>query len=302
MIRIAALLSLLLAILPLWSQHVDSGAGEYGFQMLKITASPQSAGMGGTCALGADDAFGFIGNPVAGAYSGARGVTITSQAWLFDTRLTNIGVSAASGRHSFGFAFRNLDYGAFELRDYQGDRVGEYHPIDLNLMANYAIRFLPDAFLGVNLGALYEKINTASAVGFTSDIGTAWKTPLDGMTISGAVKSMGATSKMSSKSVPLPLTGELGVTQEYDLADVHLTGDLRGVWSVDDDAPKAALGVTAGINKFLTIRTGYRLNYDIESFSAGFGLRLKRTSIDYAYLPIGQSLDDVHYLGITYHY
>jgi hypothetical protein len=301
--RAATLLSLCLVLLPLWSdEHVDSNAGEYGFQMLKIAASPQTAATGGTSALGGDDAFGFLVNPVAGAFTDTRSISITSQAWLFDTHLTNVGVSTSKGRHSFGVVFRNLDYGEFESRDYKGDVIGEYHPIDLNLIANYAVRFMPDAFFGVNLGGIYEKINTASAVGFTSDIGTAWKTPVDGMTLSGSLKYLGKTSKMNKESIDLPTTGEIGVNYRTKLSEFKLSGDFKAGWSVDDDSPKEAIGLSASYHDVFSLRAGYKFNYDLENFSSGFGLRWKKMSVDYAYLPVQNDLNDVHYIGITYHY
>ncbi|TFG94392.1 MAG: hypothetical protein E4H13_14940 [Calditrichales bacterium] len=54
------------------------------------------------------------------------------------------------------------------------------------------------------------------------------------------------------------------------------------------------IGVEYGFKNILFLRGGYKLNYDEESFSLGFGLMYKNYRIDYAFSDFGDFLDSVH--------
>ncbi|OPX29352.1 MAG: hypothetical protein B1H06_01615, partial [Candidatus Cloacimonas sp. 4484_143] len=63
---------------------------------------------------------------------------------------------------------------------------------------------------------------------------------------------------------------------------------------------RAVLGTKVRLNNILDFKLGYKLNFDSESFSAGFGINLKKISIDYAYVPFEYHINDVHVIGLTY--
>ncbi len=54
------------------------------------------------------------------------------------------------------------------------------------------------------------------------------------------------------------------------------------------------LGIEYGFNDLLFLRGGYKLNYDTEGMSLGFGLAINKLRIDYAYSDFGDYLDAVH--------
>ena len=50
-------------------------------------------------------------------------------------------------------------------------------------------------------------------------------------------------------------------------------------------------------NKF-SLKMGYKFNHDTESYSAGFGVKLHRLNVDYAFVPMADEIDDVHMIQI----
>ncbi|UCE04573.1 MAG: PorV/PorQ family protein, partial [bacterium] len=54
------------------------------------------------------------------------------------------------------------------------------------------------------------------------------------------------------------------------------------------------IGLEYGFNNILFLRGGYKVNYDEESYSFGFGLAYDKYRIDYAFNDFGEFLDSVH--------
>ena len=54
------------------------------------------------------------------------------------------------------------------------------------------------------------------------------------------------------------------------------------------------VGLEYGFENILFLRGGYKLNYDEESFSIGFGVNYSNYRVDYAYSDFGEYLDSVH--------
>jgi hypothetical protein len=54
------------------------------------------------------------------------------------------------------------------------------------------------------------------------------------------------------------------------------------------------IGLEYGFKNLLFLRGGYKINYDEESYSLGFGLNYDGYRIDYAYSDFGTYLNSVH--------
>jgi len=275
-------------------------SGEYGFQLLKIASGPEGAAQAGTGAFSSGEAYAFILNPTAGLFSKQRAVSIAQNYWIFDTKLNSAGYINTNGKTSFGVAYRYLDYGELENRTDTGELIGEFHPMDLIFSLNFGYRITPNQYAGINASALYEKIDTASSYGYTFDLGYTYLSVFKGQKFSAAIKNLGQTSEMENETIDLPISFELGVFQEFDINTIKLFSELKMIKHIDDDEFKAVLGTKVRLNNILDFKLGYKLNFDSESFSAGFGINLKKISIDYAYVPFKYHINDVHIIGLTY--
>ncbi|MCF7857806.1 MAG: PorV/PorQ family protein [Candidatus Cloacimonetes bacterium] len=275
-------------------------SGECGFQLLKISSGPEAAAQAGTGAFYSGEAFSFMQNPTALLFNNDNMISIAQNYWIFDTKLNTGGYGSSNGKTAFGAAYRYLDYGKLENRTDTGLLIGEFHPMDLILTFNFGYRIKPNQYAGINVNALYEKIDTASSYGYTFDIAYTYITVLRGQKLSIAVKNLGRTSEMENETIMLPISFELGIVQEAEINNIGIAGECKFLKHVDDDIVRIVIGSTIQLNNILDIKFGYKHKFDAESFTLGFGLNLKNISFDYAYVPFKYNVNDVHVIGLSY--
>lgn len=275
-------------------------SGEYGFQLLKIASGPEGASQASTGAFSSGEAYSIMLNPSAGLFARQSIISVAQNYWIFDTKLNSAGYLTNSGKTAFGVAYRYLDYGKLENRTDTGLLIGEFHPMDLILTFNFGYRLTPNQYAGINVNALYEKIDTASSYGYTFDLGYTYLSIITGQKFSLAVKNIGQTSAMENETIDLPVSFEAGVIQDFKFDTFGFSSELKVIRHIDDDAFKAVIGTQVKLNKIFDVKVGYKFNYDAESFSAGFGVNLKKIALDYAYVPFEYHINDVHVIGLTY--
>ena len=285
--------------ISLWGK-VDSNAGEYGFQMLKISSSPIEGALGGTGISNYNNAFAYLGNASATSLNNSQLLECGKNMWLFGTNFTNISYVNSIGKNGLGLGVRYLDYGKIDSYDEQNVQVGVIQPLDLDIIVNYSRRISTNHFLGINSHLLYEELDSSSDIGSAFDFGYTYLPPISGMTLNLAVKYFGKTGKMDKESIKLPLTEQAGISQKFDFESYSLLSELNLLKYKDDDNLKANLGLDLGIRNILHLRFGYKFNYDLETFSLGMGIKVRKIMINYAYLPIQENLDDVNMISLTY--
>ncbi|MBW6516599.1 MAG: PorV/PorQ family protein [Candidatus Cloacimonetes bacterium] len=273
---------------------------DYGWKMLTIPLSPSIAAMAGTGASISDEAGSFIEHPAAGLVGNVRAISVSQNLWIFDTQLNSIAINTITGATSYGFALRALDYGKIDARDLAGDIIGEFHPLDVNLIGNFAYRITPNYYAGINLMLLYQKIQTKSSTGVAFDLGLTYLTPISGLSVDAAVKHLGKTQKVNQSRIKLPVTPELAFNYllPVDIAIIHT--ELKMLKHPDDDNIRVQLGANANINSVFNVRAGYYFNHDTQNITAGIGLQLKRIDFNYAYLPFSNDIRDAHSFGLSY--
>ncbi len=283
-----------------FAEKVDGNAGKHGMQMLKINSGIAVTAASGTGEFFSDDAFGFLVNPVAGLINKSNAISFTNNNWLFGTTYNSIGISNYAGKQSYGIAFRYLDYGKIEGKDELAQDIGDFHPLDANFAGNYAFRITPNHLVGFNGGLFYEKLDTESSIGVLIDFGYAYLTPFQGLKFAFAAKNYGTSTKMNNEKLETPSSIEVSAVQNFNFKTVAFSFQTKTLKFVDDDNFKIVLGLSSVINNILKLQAGYKINYDAESFTAGVGINLKKLSVDYAYSPTTNYLNDsAHLVGLT---
>ncbi|MDY6916014.1 MAG: PorV/PorQ family protein [Candidatus Cloacimonadota bacterium] len=280
-------------------------SGESGFQMLKITTGTVQAAMAGTSAGLVKDAFSYTENAALGMLKPSRTISVSQNYWIFETSMNSLSYQYSTPKTSFAIGYRYLDYGKIESRDDIGTIIGEFHPMDLNLMMNIGRRILPNHYVGINIFGLYEKIDNSSSLGASFDLGYYYLTPLRYLKLAAAVKHLGFTGKMDEERIDLPETFEFSaVIDDISLLqdDVNLNQEIKLYKETDDDELKVAWGTNVNIYELIDLRLGYKFNHDSQNFSGGFGIVLHNFSLDYAFLPFADEIKDVHMFGLSYHF
>ncbi len=277
-------------------------SGEAGFQMLRINPSAVYSAQAGTGAFFSVDGFAFVANPAINALHRTRVASMTQNYWLFDTVNNNFAYRYSTGKYGFGLGYNYLDYGKITRRDEVGLAIGEFRPMDLRVISNFAYRINPYHYAGVNVYGLYEKIDSASSVGLAFDLGYVFVTPIRDLYLGATLKHLGFTSKVHDENIKLPVCFDLSLGKQISWQQTVLSAEAKLTKYSDDDNIKAAVGSTLTLMDMLFIRLGYKLNYDLEDLSLGFGVLYGKFNFDYAYLPISEEFDDVHKLGLTYRF
>ncbi|MDD2228066.1 MAG: PorV/PorQ family protein [Candidatus Cloacimonetes bacterium] len=294
------ILCLLLAI-GLLSADTDSDVGLYGYKFLNVPSGPISIGMASRGVHNSYNAAAFILQPAAACEADQRVITLTSSPWLADTQANCLAYSYAKRLSHFGIAFRNLDYGEIENRDDTGFLIGNYHPLDVDLLVNYSYRMSPYLYFGFNVGALYQKLNTATSLGAHGDFGFSIIPPLEGTKLSAAFRNIGQATKTNEYGVRFPTSIEADLSKQMPLGDNKLLLGL-GYIKVAGEETKGSVSAELELFKLLSLRAGYKLNYAAEDLSAGFGIAYRRIRVDYGYAAFTDGLNDVHSFGLAYQF
>jgi hypothetical protein len=290
---------LLLVTITLSAQNTDTR--EYGFKFLQIPVNPVASGLGGTGIYASNYSGAFTLNPAANLMDERFSLSLQHCIWLVDTSCSQIVYSNGNRNKHFGLVTRILDYGQLEKRDDTGALIGNYNPLDANIMVNFAYRVMPDHMLGVNAGLLYEKIDTASSYGLSSDFGYLFLPPITNTTFFASLRNVGVTSKMENESIKLPVTFETGLSytlpkEGYSVSGQFAINKARGSDLRYTVAAELALWQT------LMLRAGYKGNYDEEGLTAGLGINWHNVGIDYGWTSFSERLNDTHSFGVTYNF
>ena len=294
------ILALLLVANSLLLADIDKNAGKYGFQFLKIPVSPELSAMANTGEILHSSPLNIKHHPAAFAWNRGASVAFSQTSWLVDTHLYNLAWRNIAFNKAFGLALTYMDHGKFDKRTENGTLIGHYYPLDINVAANYAMKVSPDMHAGINVHLIYEKIDSSSALAFSSDLGFVYLTPFRNTSIDAVVKNIGKSTKMDEERIDLPVIAELGFTTGLDVNElIKLFPSGKLVYMKDHDDILPAVGVSAEIFEMLFIRAGYKFNYNEEDFSAGFGIHYKNIKIDYSFM---NNLDSIHSFGIGWNF
>lgn len=185
-------------------------------------------------------------------------------------------------------------------------------------------RELTDKFsFGITAKYAREDLGVKSAGNFMFDAGLTYDTGFKSLMIAAVVRHFGPEvrfydkvnlprydastdstyyQRYTGKSYPLPQTFNIGVA-------TYLVSSNEGSWlhsenqslllAFDMAQPRDYdqqfnFGLEYGFNNILFVRAGYKMNYDEESVSFGFGLAFNNYRIDYAFSDFGDYLDSVH--------
>ncbi|NLW18343.1 MAG: PorV/PorQ family protein [Candidatus Cloacimonetes bacterium] len=280
---------------------IPSNAGQYGYQFLDIGGDPVSLALAGRGISSGAELTAFLRQPAASATASHQALGAVHTRWLEDTAANNVFYSYSNRKFHFGMALRTLDYGQIEIRDDNGLLIGEYSPLDVDLLGNYAIRLTPSIYAGINAGLVYEKLNTDSSYGLHSDLGFTWLTPLKDTQFSMAVRNLGFSSAMNEERTLFPIGLEMDLSKSFEFGEHGLKVELSGTKAIDENW-KGAVSAEFGIYGLAMVRAGYKINHDAENLTAGLGVRWKNIGLDYGWAAFSHNLNDIHSLGISYRF
>jgi hypothetical protein len=295
---------------------------ETAFPLVRLDPSTRAAALAGAGALAGDDPTAAFYNPAllgpdmdrAGALSYANHPADVNAGTAAYARTLGLGGLTASA------AVRFLSYGDFERRaTLEGEADGSFSAGEAAVTVSAARAVLPQVRVGASVHALFASVEDASASALAADLGAAVEVPSQQLTLGASVHHVGAVlSSLGGVEDRLPLDVRLTVAKglQYVPLTVSVAAvDLQAFEGPETDSSLVrraldhlALGGELRLGSTLTARAGYRPRagddlrtsderLSLAGVSLGAGLRLRRVTVDYAYLGRG-GFGAVHQFGV----
>ena len=295
---------------------------ETGYGLVRLDASTRAAALAGAGAVAGDDPTAAFYNP---ALLGPAMDRAAALAYANHPADVNAGAAAYARTLGLGgvtgaVAVRFLSYGDFERRAGFDEDPGEaFSAGEAAVTVSAAREVLPHLRVGASVHALFASLDEARGRALAADVGAALEVPSQQLTVGASVHHVGAVlSSLGAEADRLPL--DVRVTAAKGLRYVPLTVSVAAVDlhafegpAVDSSAVRRALdhlavGGELRLGSALLARVGYRPRagddlrtsgerLSLAGVSLGAGLRLRRVSVDYAYLGRG-AFGAVHQFGV----
>ncbi|MBU1065753.1 PorV/PorQ family protein, partial [bacterium] len=282
----------------------------------------------------ANDASAIYWNPAGMAKLERNEVLLNHTEWLADINYDFASmVIKLDDASAFGVSYTGLNMGDMEIRTIlEPEGTGELFSVnDMSFGISYA-RNLTDRFsIGFNGKYIQQDIYHMSSSAFAVDIGTLFKTRLNGMTIGMSISNFGNKMTLSGKdalvkhdidaniegnndrinaylntdSWSLPLTLRLGVAMDLLKTRISRLTVAADAMHPSDNLESMNVGFEYSLKEFLFIRGGYTnlfLEDGEETIAVGGGIHYSirgfaSLHFDYAYSDFG-ILNNVHRFSI----
>jgi hypothetical protein len=292
---VSALLLLLTCLLS--AQQNFKKVGTSGYVFLEIPVTARTLGMGEASVTMNDGAQGVFSNPaLLGNLRHEHSAGISFANWFAETQhqafayAMNLGSSG-----TFGVSVDRLDFGTMtRTEDGQGQGLynvlGTFSADAMAIGATYS-RAMTDRFsFGGTVKYVSEKIAEFSSTNMVVDAGVLYNTGFHTLKIGGVIRNFGVDSKYLVGLFKMPTEFRLGASAEVlgdETADSRVTVAVEATHPSDNDE-RLNVGVEYCLMNFISLRGGYKFNYDEESWTAGLGLFLEPVTVDLAYADYGR--------------
>jgi hypothetical protein len=308
--------------------------GTTSFQFLKVMTSARSCGMGEAFSAVANGSDAVFFNPAALTRVRQFDLSVDYLDYFLDIShvgfsaaysIRNLGTLGFQGIITSMDEIKVTTVDALDFVDgvYLGYTGETMTPASQVFGLSFA-RELTDKFsFGITAKYAREDLGVKSAGNLMFDAGLAYNTGFKSLVIAAVVRHFGPEVKFydkvrlprydaandstyyqryTGKSYPLPQTFSIGIST-YLISSYEgslLRSDNQSLlFAFDMVQPRDYdqqynIGLEYGLNNILFLRAGYKVNYDEESFSFGFGLAFNKYRVDYAFSDFGDYLGSLH--------
>lgn len=317
--RVALFLAgLLAAALPAAAQPANLS----GFPLLRIEPSARAAALGGAfSAVYGDDVNALFYNPAL--LNGAMHRTL-SVSYLNHLTDLNAGFAAyaqeVGAATSVGGGLRYLSYGELERAAADGQAEGTFGAAEAALTVGAARAYGEHVRYGLATHLVLATLDDRSASALAADLGVVLLVPTQQLTLSASVNNLGVTlSSLGTTRDALPLDVRLSIAKRLQYLPLLLSAtgyNLQAIGSeqnpearsaADEVMQHLALGGEFQFSEAFNVRFGYNhrrhqqlkmgSRLDLAGFGVGFGLKVSRVRLDYAFNS-WSSLGGLHQLTV----
>ena len=288
----------------------DERAGTASMQFLKLGAGARAASMGNSVAAMVNDGYALYWNPATLVWSDPHEIAFSHNMWVVDINYDFVGYSMKLSED------RAIGASVVFLGTSEMDVTDEYHPFgtgekfgfaDVAFGLSFSQRLTDYFSFGGTAKYAQENLENFKMKGFLVDLGTYYQTTFRGTRFAVTLSNFGQQirpdgsyyyTNPAGDQIPKSYQSFSPPTVFRIAAATEILNGGSKLWMATvqldhptDNAESFSLGTEYGLNQFLFLRGGYRLNNDTQSYSLGLGLKLSLFasdgSFDYAYSAVG---------------
>ena len=337
MVRLLIWITALIAPVTAFSQITGnvSKVGTVAASFLEIEVGSRAVGMGGAYVAVVDDATAVYWNPAGLARIHKSEVVLIHTNWLVGTSFDFVAIAFPVGNFgTIGASLTSLSTDEMEVRTVLlPNGTGErFSTTDLSAGLSYGMDLTEKFSIGVNAKYISQKIWHMGAQGFALDIGTLFKTNLNGMIIGMSISNFGTSMRLqgndifvnydeapnfggSNDRIPafkqtekysLPLILRVGLAMDIVNRESNVVTVALNAAHPNDNTEYINMGVEYTIADVVALRMGYKntfLKDSEEGLTAGVGTKLVLAggiafTVDYAYQDFGR-LNNAQLFSLT---
>jgi hypothetical protein len=309
--------------------------GSTAAPFLKIEFGARAVAMGGSFIALANDPSGVYYNPAGIAEIRTPNVSGGHTVWFADLTYDYAVFVLPTARINFGLWGSFLSSDDIEITTIESpEGTGQYCKYIDGLLGFTVSTFLSDRLsIGFSGKYIQQSLYNETAYTLAMDIGTILRTPLKGARLGMCLVNYGGRlqlsgndlivqtdpwpnysgnpdveARLNTESFPLPLAFKLGLALDILGSDaIFLSHDHCLTIAVDgihpnDGEEKVHLGCEYGLFNTLFLRSGYKMNYDTQKYTAGAGIVVsigkRQVCVDYAYVDMDM-LDATHRVSLA---
>lgn len=302
----SALVLAVLLLLPLSAEgaQIFEKVGTLGGQSLKIGVGARAAAMGEAYVALSDDATAVYWNPAGIARMSGQSISLNHTSWpaniLFDQAAYVFNIKWIPGM--IGVNVRALTMSRDIVRTtYLPEGTGDtFDAGEWAYGLSYA-RALTDKFsAGFSLNYVQTGLDDVKGSSTTFDFGTLYDVGVLGAKIGMSIQNIGSDMTFIDEKVKMPVFFRVGGS-----FDVMQQGENRLIAAAEfthppDNSEKLNLGAEYGFHDYLFLRGGYKLNYDTQGLTAGFGVKFPLTLVKSSVARLDYAYQDMNFLGTTH--
>ena len=308
-----------------FSMNAQSGGidkvGTTLFQFLKVIPDARSTGMGEAFISVVNNADAVFWNPAALTKVDNIDVSISFVDWFLDVNhFSFAGAYNLEGVGVFGLQILFNDVGDIPVTrvsdlyrtadgSYNPGLTGEtMHPGSRVIGLSYAKKLTDKFAFGLTVKYAYEDLVEKNASTVMFDGGLSYQTGFKSIEIAVSLRHFGPEVKFLDSPYPLPQTFAIGISANLFAPGEALISQIENqklliaynLFQPRDYSQQHNIGLEYTYNDLISIRGGYKLNYDEEGLSFGAGVNYNGYKVDYSYNDYGEFLGQVHRFSIGF--
>lgn len=277
--------------------------GSAGALFLRLGLGARASAMGEAYAAVAEDASSVFWNP--GAMPAVLGthLTLVHNEYFQSLRFEQAVITHETKWGTFGFMFTGLYMDDMDRYDENGSSspLGAFGAYDVAGAVAYGRYIVPNVAVGISIKPVYQRIDELSASGLAFDAGIYHVSRIRGVKLAATVANLGTPMKFDTEEYALPRYARLGASFEREVSEI----DGRVLLTFDalfpnDDGVREHIGGEYSYRRMFALRAGYKVGYDSQGATFGFGVVYHDIGLDYAFLPVSNDLGDSHRFGLNF--